>query len=179
MLNTYLFIKRIIGTCSSKNVRNKLVKNVIFKQTNKPTNRQRNETNKYTMKQKKQIKTHKRVFKQFVSGILPGERNKQLCKSQVKTRHKSCAQAIFFKCVFNTSRAWSWTSQNLGLRSPWHDMDSYINEAFHSTQLVKAIVTKFLNVRLKWYGQEFSLVTKKKDVGKRQQLNKLIIFKGL
>ena len=62
-----------------------------------------------------------------------------------------------------------------------HDIDThFINEDFHSTQLMKAIVSEFLNMRLLRYAQEYTEdVVKRNVLGKRQQMNKLLLFSGL
>ena len=55
-----------------------------------------------------------------------------------------------------------------------------ISEDLHSTQVMKAVVNDYLVMRLLRYGQQFTRnVVQKNNIGKRQQLNKLILFKGL
>ena len=62
-----------------------------------------------------------------------------------------------------------------------HDIESH--EPFddlHSTQIKKAVIFEFLNLRLYRYGQEYTkTVLMKGTIGKRQQLNQLLLFKGL
>ena len=62
-----------------------------------------------------------------------------------------------------------------------HDIEThFINEDLHSTQLMKAIVRKFINMRLLRYGQEYTQTVVKRGVlGKRQQMNKFLMFNGL
>ena len=62
-----------------------------------------------------------------------------------------------------------------------HDIDThFVDEDLHSTQIMKAIVSKFMTMRLLRYAQEYSNEVVKKDVhGKRQQMNKLVLFSGL
>ena len=62
-----------------------------------------------------------------------------------------------------------------------HDIDThFINEDFHSTQLMKAIGSGFINMRLQRYAQEYTEdVVKRGVLGKRQQMNKLLLFSGL
>ena len=64
----------------------------------------------------------------------------------------------------------------------YHDLDYHndISEDFHSTQIQKDVIKEFLNMRLFRYGQEYSkCVLMKNCIGKRQQLNKFVLFKGL
>ena len=64
----------------------------------------------------------------------------------------------------------------------YHDLDYHndISEDFHSTQIQKGVIKEFLNMRLFRYGQEYSkCVLMKNCIGKRQQLNKFVLFKGL
>ena len=64
----------------------------------------------------------------------------------------------------------------------YHDLGYHndISEDFHSTQIQKAVIEEFLNTRLFRYGQEYSkYVLMKNCIGKRQQLNKFVLFKGL
>ena len=62
-----------------------------------------------------------------------------------------------------------------------HDIESH--EPFddlHSTQIKKAVIFEFLNLRLYRYGQEYTkTVLMKGTIGKRQQLNKLLPITGL
>ena len=62
-----------------------------------------------------------------------------------------------------------------------HDVESHVpGQDLHSTQIMKAVVKAFLDIRLPRYGQEYTKsVVKAGSEGKRQQLNKLILFKGL
>ena len=62
-----------------------------------------------------------------------------------------------------------------------HDIDMhYVDEDYHSTQIMKAVVTRFISLRLLRYGQEYTEnVVKKGKLGKRQQMNKLMLFSGL
>ena len=62
-----------------------------------------------------------------------------------------------------------------------HDIDHEIlSEDLHSLQLVKAIIKKYLTMRLLRYGQDFTqTVIQKGKLGLRQQSNKMILFKGL
>ena len=61
-----------------------------------------------------------------------------------------------------------------------HDIEIYEPfEDLHSTQISKAIVEEFLNLRLLRYGQEYATKMNTKTIGMRQKLTKLIIFKGL
>ena len=53
-------------------------------------------------------------------------------------------------------------------------------EDLHSTQIKKAMIFDFLNLKLYRYEQEYTkTVLMKGTIGKRQQLNKLLLFKGL
>ena len=55
-----------------------------------------------------------------------------------------------------------------------------VTEDLHSTQIIKAVINEFINLRLFRYGQEYSRdVLMKENQGKRQQLTKLILFNGL
>ena len=62
-----------------------------------------------------------------------------------------------------------------------HDVDNHsITEDFHSTQVMKVVVRLFLKMRLSRYAQEYTqVVVKKNALGKRQQMNKLMLFSGL
>ena len=114
----------------------------------------------------KVLNMSERVFKQFVSGLTPG--NFQI----IKTRNLH--QKLVGKVVSELSPS---VFANL-----WrHDMEnSNINEDFHSTQIIKSIALKFFMLRLMRYGQEYTQsVLKLKLIGKRKQLNKLILFQGL
>ena len=57
-----------------------------------------------------------------------------------------------------------------------HDYHNDISEDFHSTQIKKAVIKEFLNLRLFRYGQEYSrCVLIKNCIGKRHQLQIYII----
>ena len=62
-----------------------------------------------------------------------------------------------------------------------HDLDCHdVSEDYHSTQIMKAVINKYITMRLLRYGQEYTLnVIKAKSLGKRQQLNKAVLFSGL
>ena len=63
-----------------------------------------------------------------------------------------------------------------------HDMENSNDEMdLHSTQLKKKICETFLNVRLITYGQRYykEILQKPESLGKRQQLNKLVLFQSL
>ena len=62
-----------------------------------------------------------------------------------------------------------------------HDLDYYqVTEDFHSTQVMKGIVQKYVSMRLLRYGQEYTMnVIKAKSLGKRQKMNKAVLFDGL
>ena len=62
-----------------------------------------------------------------------------------------------------------------------HDLDTHcISEDFHSTQIMKAIIKLYLKMRLLRYAQKYSQdVVSAGKLGKRQQLNKLVLFNGL
>ena len=63
-----------------------------------------------------------------------------------------------------------------------HDINTHTpTEDLHSTQVMKAVVAKFMKMMLFRYGQEFTqdLIMKKKALGKRQKMNKLTLFNGL
>ena len=62
-----------------------------------------------------------------------------------------------------------------------HDIDTHVvGEDFHSTQIMKAVVNAYLDMRLLRFGQEYTrTVIRGKNEGKRQQLTKLIQFEGL
>ena len=59
-----------------------------------------------------------------------------------------------------------------------HDLQHATNldEDFHSTQLTKEIASRYLTMRLARYGQHYTM--QKKDVGKRQHANRMLIFSG-
>ena len=52
-------------------------------------------------------------------------------------------------------------------------------EDFHSAQVTKAIVEEYLNLQLFRYGQDLRANIKMIDLGVRQKLTELILFKGL
>ena len=61
-----------------------------------------------------------------------------------------------------------------------HDIEHHVPpEDLHSTQLSKAVIEEFLNLRLLRYGQEFTAKVNSNAVGVRQKLTKMILFKGL
>ena len=62
-----------------------------------------------------------------------------------------------------------------------HDLDThFVDEDYHSTQIMKAVVSKFTKLRLLRYGQEYTNnVVKKDKLGKKQWMNKLMLFNGL
>ena len=62
-----------------------------------------------------------------------------------------------------------------------HDINTHtVREDFHSTQIMKSVVTSYLKIRLLRYAQEYTKSVVKKDVlGKRQELTKMMLFKGL
>ena len=65
-----------------------------------------------------------------------------------------------------------------------HDIENHIiGEDLHSTQIMKAVVSAYMNIRLLRYGEEYTKYTKtviqRAKIGKRQQLNKLLMFEGL
>ena len=59
-----------------------------------------------------------------------------------------------------------------------HDLQyaTNLDEDFHSTQLTKEIASRYLTMRLARYGQHYTM--QKKDVGKRQHANRMLIFSG-
>ena len=61
-----------------------------------------------------------------------------------------------------------------------HDMNyaSNLDEDLHSTQLIKAIASQYLKIRfgLLRYGETYMI--EKKEVGKRHETNKLLLFSG-
>ena len=62
-----------------------------------------------------------------------------------------------------------------------HDIENHIiGEDLHSTQIMKAVVSAYMNIRLLRYGEEYTkTVIQRAKIGKRQQLNKLLMFEGL
>ena len=60
------------------------------------------------------------------------------------------------------------------------DIDTHaLTEDLHSTQVMKAVIDRFLTMRLLRYGQEYTQSMKKSAFGKRQRLKKLTLFNGL
>ena len=59
-----------------------------------------------------------------------------------------------------------------------HDLNyaTNLDEDLHSTQLIKAIASKYLSIRLLRYGESYMI--EKKEVGKRHETNKLLLFNG-
>ena len=54
------------------------------------------------------------------------------------------------------------------------------NGELHSTQLTKAIIDIYLDVRMSRYGQYYSqMVINKNKIGLRQKYNKLVLIQGL
>ena len=72
--------------------------------------------------------------------------------------------------------------ENIFVSLNGHDLEKACvagNGELHSTQLTKAIIDKYLDVRLLRYGQQYSeLVINNNKNGLRQQYNKLILFNG-
>ena len=63
-----------------------------------------------------------------------------------------------------------------------HDIDTHsVSEDYHSTQIMKAVIKFYLDMRLHRYAQQYTqkLRCASKKLGKRQQLNKLVLFEGL
>ena len=62
-----------------------------------------------------------------------------------------------------------------------HDIETWtVSDDMHSTQLQKQVCKAFLNIRLKTYGQRYyHEVVQRGKAGKRQQLNKLVLFQNL
>jgi hypothetical protein len=62
-----------------------------------------------------------------------------------------------------------------------HDLDTHsMTEDYHSTQVMKAIIKSFLKMRLLRYAQQHTMdVVSAGKLGKRHQLNKLVLFNGL
>ena len=115
----------------------------------------------------KVVNMAERIFKQFVCGISPNEMKINNTRNlQAKLVNKVVAELSRSSIFSNLQR---------------HDIDNFnITEDFHSTQIIKAVATKFFVLRLSRYGQEYTRNVLKKDIiGKRQQLNKLILFQGL
>ena len=114
----------------------------------------------------KVISLCERVFKQFVSGstgIYQINSSRNLLLKLISKVVAELSQSSIFPRLVR------------------HDVEnSNINEDFHSTQIIKALSRKFFTTRLLRYGQEYTQAVLKKDaIGKRQQLKKLILFKGL
>ena len=59
-----------------------------------------------------------------------------------------------------------------------HDIETHtITEDFHSTQIIKATIASYLKIRLLRYAQEYTnTVIKEGQLGKRQQMTKLMLF---
>ena len=62
-----------------------------------------------------------------------------------------------------------------------HDIDTHVpTEDFHSTQIMKAIVSSFLDMRMLRHGQAYTkTVIHAGKLGKRQEMTKLLQFQGL
>ena len=61
-----------------------------------------------------------------------------------------------------------------------HDIEMHNPlEDLHFSQVSKAIVEEYLNLRLFRYGQDVTAKIKMSDLGISQKLTKLILFKGL
>ena len=110
------------------------------------------------------ISIAERVFRQFVSGTSPEEPQ----VSGTKRLHlKLLTKTVYEATISDVFR-------DLFL----HDMERATNldEDLHSTQLIKEVASRFLTLRLLRYGQTYSM--QRKDVGKRNQANKLLHFQG-
>ena len=63
-----------------------------------------------------------------------------------------------------------------------YDFDrEIINEALHSSQIIKEMIDSYLDIRMFRYGQYYSdiVIKNKGKCGLRQQSNKLVLFQGL
>ena len=112
----------------------------------------------------KVISIAERVFRQFVSGTNPAE----LKISSDKKLHLK----LLTKTVYEATIA-----------DIFHDLFAHdlnyatnLDEDLHSTQLIKAIASKYLSIRLLRYGESYMI--EKKEVGKRHETNKLLLFNG-
>ena len=105
-----------------------------------------------------------RIFRQFVSGTsandakITGMKNLHL-KLLTKTVYEATIADVFNK-LFH------------------HDIQyaTNLDEDLHSTQLVKEIASRYLHIRLARYGQHYRM--QKKEMGKRNHTNKMLIFNG-
>ena len=58
--------------------------------------------------------------------------------------------------------------------------NDHISEDLHVTQITKAIIDNYLDIRLFRYAQFYTEnILKKNKIGIRQQSNKLVLFQGL
>ena len=112
----------------------------------------------------KVISIAERVFRQFVSGTNPAD----LKISSDKKLHLK----LLTKTVYEATIA-----------DIFHDLFAHdlnyatnLDEDLHSTQLIKAIASKYLSIRLLRYGESYMI--EKKEVGKRHETNKLLLFNG-
>ena len=105
-----------------------------------------------------------RVFRQFVSGTDSSE----LKISSSKELHLK----LLTKTVYEA------TVSDIFSHLFAHDLQYACNldEDLHSTQLMKGIASKYLSLRLARYGQDYMI--QKKEVGKRQFMNKTLQFNG-
>lgn len=62
-----------------------------------------------------------------------------------------------------------------------HDVDhEAITEDLHSSQLIKQIIEKYINLRLSTYGKQYNKdILHKNKIGVRQQSTKLVLFQGI
>ena len=106
----------------------------------------------------------KRVFRQFVSGTNPVD---------LKI---SSDEKLFLKLL--TKTVYEATIADIFSNLFAHDMNyaSNLDEDLHSTQLIKAIASQYLKIRLLRYGETYMI--EKKEVGKRHETNKLLLFSG-
>jgi hypothetical protein len=105
-----------------------------------------------------------RVFRQFVSGTsaidakITGTKNLRL-KLLTKTVYEATIADVFKELFY-------------------HEIQyaTNLDEDLHSSQLTKEIASRYLNMRLARYGQHYTM--QKKEMGKRQRTNKMLIFNG-
>ena len=105
-----------------------------------------------------------RVFRQFVSTT---SADNTKVNSTKKLRLKLLTKTVYEATIANVFETLF-----------QHDMQfaTNLDEDLHSTQLIKEIKTKFLNMRLARHGQDY--VMQQKDAGKRHHTNKMLLFSG-
>ena len=105
-----------------------------------------------------------RIFRQFVSGTSASDRK--------ITGTKHLHLKLLTKTVYEATIADTFS------KLFHHDMQyaTNLDEDLHSTQLVKEIASRYLHMRLARYGQEYTM--QRKEAGKRQHTNKMLLFTG-